>query len=185
MATDFLSLIGTILNDRARQAAAQQQESQYGRSLESEKDRFNRQLAQQQLEQQQQYGLSLDDLGLRKLANTQQYGLSQEQLALTKRQQEQAELARLAQLVGAGAENPAQADILSLLAGKIGVPLNTAGLLYNRYGAGPTGGTNSTFGGGGTGIGGGGRGGSWLNLRDWLGGRDSWQDGPRRQITPM
>lgn len=120
---DFLSLIGTILNDRARRAAMAQEQQQFAEQMGLNREKFG--------EEKNQFGKTFTQ---RQLEADRGFGLSQEELALNKRRQEEAQLAQLSSLVGAGATNMGQADILSLLANRYGVPLNKASLLNTGRG---------------------------------------------------
>lgn len=114
MAIDLLSLIGTVYRDRlGREELAQQaRESAADRALrESMQGReFDFQGKESSYERNLREKLEADRLGLTRSAN------------------EMEQLSGLSQLLGKGATNIPQADVLSLLAGKFGVPVNTAQL---------------------------------------------------------
>ena len=133
MAADLLGFISNILNQR-------QNESQFGRELESgnKNTEANRALeAARQAEAARQFGQS--------------FGLDERQLTNQEAQQKQNNLLQLSQILGSGASNMGQADILSMLAGNLGYNTNPAALLNSakvkaRSGAGGGGGNGSYYG---------------------------------------
>lgn len=114
MAINILDLIGTVYRDRLGRAELAQRER------ESAADRALRERMQgREFEFQGKEGASERDLR-RQLEN--------ERLGLTRSTTEMNQLSQLAELLGGGASNIPQADVLRLIAGRFGVPVNTAQL---------------------------------------------------------
>lgn len=114
MAIDLLSLIGTVYRDRlGREELAQ-------RSRESAADRALRE-SMQGREFEFQGKESAAERALREK-------LESERLGLSRSANEMNQLSELSQLLGRGATNIPQADVLSMLAQRFGVPVNTAQL---------------------------------------------------------
>lgn len=132
---NFLSLIDTFLNEAARQRALAEEQRQFAAKIGLDRERFG--------EDKNQFSKTFDQ---RKLEADRGYGLSEEELALKKRMQETNDLLNLSNAVGRGAANIPQADVLSLLASKYGVPINKAALRSTAMSA-PRG--SSGYGGGG------------------------------------
>lgn len=136
MAIDLLSLIGTVYRDRLGRAELAQ------RAQDSAADRALRE-SMQGREFDFQGKESAADRALRESMQGQQFEfqgresaaeralrekLEAERLGLTRSANEVNQLSELSQLLGRGATNIPQADVLSMLAQRFGVPVNTAQL---------------------------------------------------------
>lgn len=114
MAIDLLSLIGTVYRDRlGREELAQ-------RGRESAADRALRE-SMQGREFEFQGKESAAERALREKLEADRLGLSRDA-------NEMNQLSELSQLLGRGAANIPQADVLSLIAQRFGVPVNKAAL---------------------------------------------------------
>lgn len=144
---DLLQLIGTILQDRQQKSQQAQQGSQFDRSLAQSSGEFDKtqqfqreKFAEELKENTRRYGLDerqvdnqVNQFAARLATEKEQFDKS---FGLQEGRQNNTDLAQFSEMVGRGASNSAQADILSMLGGKLGLNLNSAQLLNAGQAAG-------------------------------------------------
>lgn len=144
---DLLQLIGTILQDRQQKSQQAQQGSQFDRSLAQSSGEFDKtqqfqreKFAEELKENTRRYGLDerqvdnqVNQFAARLATEKEQFDKS---FGLQEGRQNNTDLAQFSEMVGRGANNSAQADILSMLGGKLGLNLNSAQLLNAGQAAG-------------------------------------------------
>lgn len=140
---DLLQLIGTILQDRQQKSQQAQQGSQFDRRLAQDSGEFDKtqqfqreKFAEELKENTRRYGLDerqvdnqVDQFAARLAAEKEQFDKS---FGLQAGRQNNTDLAQFSEMVGRGASNSAQADILSMLGGKLGLNLNSAQLMNSN-----------------------------------------------------
>lgn len=125
MAIDLLSLIGTVYRDRLGREELAQRGYQSAAELASRE----RESAADRALRESMQGREFDFQGKESAAERAlREKLEAERLGLTRTANEMNQLSQLSQLLGQGASNIPQADVLSLLAQRFGVPVNTAQL---------------------------------------------------------